>query len=311
MTLFDPLAAGGDQGPGPDRRREVIVYVGGVARGNPGPAGYGVLLFDAHDGEPLASAAAYLADGTNNTAGYQGLIAGLKLANSVDADCRILVRMDAKLIIEQMSGHWAISHAAIRTLAKKARAEAAPGRVNYEWIPRGSNAGVDALAKKAIDDALAGKPAEPRPGQETAAPELPSTGAHPRTGAIHHVEIWVPDLEPAIESMGWIFAQLGFEASDAWATGRLWRGGESYLVIEAGPDVQTARHERKRPGVNHLAFHAGSRKNVDRLAAAALGHGWTLMFGDRHPFAGGEQHYAAYLENAAGFEVELVADGES
>ena len=66
-------------------------------------------------------------------------------------------------------------------------------------------------------------------------------------------------------------------------------------------------HERNRPGPNHLAFHAGSRAEVDDLTAEADHHGWRLLFPDRHPFAGGPGHYAAYPENTDGFEVELVA----
>ena len=67
------------------------------------------------------------------------------------------------------------------------------------------------------------------------------------------------------------------------------------------------RHDRVRPGLNHLAFHAGSRGDVEALVADTAEGGWTLMFADRHPFAGGPDHYAAYLENTEGFEVELVA----
>ncbi|GAA4365271.1 reverse transcriptase-like protein [Paeniglutamicibacter cryotolerans] len=307
MTLFDPLAAGGEQRPGPDGRREVIVYVGGGSRGNPGPAGYGVLLFDGHGGEQLSSEAKYLGNGSKNEADYQGLIAGLKLANSLDAECRIIIRMDSKLVIEQMSGNWKIVHASIRALAKQARLLTAPGRVSYQWIPCGSNTEVDALANQAIDDAVAGRAAESDPEPGTASIAKPSSGARPRAGAIHHVEIWVPDLEEATASMGWMFEELGFEAGETWATGRLWRGAEAYLVIESGPDIRGPIHERNLPGVNHLAFNAGSRANVDRLTAEAISHGWSLMFGDRHPFAGGSGHYAAYLENEAAFEVELVA----
>lgn len=68
------------------------------------------------------------------------------------------------------------------------------------------------------------------------------------------------------------------------------------------------RHDRLRAGLNHVAFHAGPPEAVERLAAEAPRHGWTLMFPDRHPHAGGEEHFAAYLESTAGFEVELVAD---
>jgi hypothetical protein len=56
-----------------------------------------------------------------------------------------------------------------------------------------------------------------------------------------------------------------------------------------------------------LAFQVATPALVDSLAAAATEHGWSLMFADRHPHAGGPDHYAAYLENSDGFEVELVA----
>ena len=58
---------------------------------------------------------------------------------------------------------------------------------------------------------------------------------------------------------------------------------------------------------HHLAFHVAGRAEVDRPAAAAGEHGWSPLFAERYPHAGGPEHYAAYLENADGFEVELVA----
>lgn len=67
------------------------------------------------------------------------------------------------------------------------------------------------------------------------------------------------------------------------------------------------RHERRGAGLNHLAFHLASRAELDALVARSPLHGWALMFPERHPYAGGEEHYAAYLENRDGFEVELVA----
>jgi len=126
-------------------------------------------------------------------------------------------------------------------------------------------------------------------------------------GTLHHVELWVTDLERARGSFGWLLEELGYAPGTSWRSGCSWRLGDVYLVIESGPDVVGDRHERLRPGLNHLAFHAGSAADVDALVAAAPAHGWTLMFGDRHPRAGGPDHYAAYLEDAAGFEVELVA----
>lgn len=129
-------------------------------------------------------------------------------------------------------------------------------------------------------------------------------------GALHHVELWLPDDDAAWASFTWLLAALGYERTSTWRTGSSWTLGPTYLVLETGPDVVGA-HERRRPGVNHLAFHAGTRADVDALTAAAPRRGWTLMFADAHPFAGGPDHYAAYLENAAGFEVELVADDDA
>ena len=81
-----------------------------------------------------------------------------------------------------------------------------------------------------------------------------------------------------------------------------------YVFIEAGPARVRGEHDRLRAGLNHIAFHAGSPAAVAGLTAEAAEHGWTLMFADRHPYAGGEEHFAAYLQNTAGFEVELVAE---
>ncbi len=80
-----------------------------------------------------------------------------------------------------------------------------------------------------------------------------------------------------------------------------------YFVVEESPALSASEHERLRPGVNHLAFHAGTSDDVDRLVEQAPDHGWRLMFPELHPHAGGPDHYAAFLENRDGFEIELVA----
>ncbi|WP_456785972.1 VOC family protein [Cellulomonas sp. P5_C5] len=132
-----------------------------------------------------------------------------------------------------------------------------------------------------------------------------------RPGGLHHLEIWVADLPAAERSWGWLLARLGYEVRDRWPDGvSWWRGTWPYVVIESGPDVTAAPHDRLRPGLNHLALWAGSRSELDALVVAAPGHGWSLLFPDRHPYAGGPEHYAAYLENGDGFEVELVASDD-
>ena len=134
----------------------------------------------------------------------------------------------------------------------------------------------------------------------------------PAAGTLHHVEIWVSDLDRAVASFGWLLDALGYTLFQSWDHGRSWRLGDTYLVFEHSPALTADRHDRCLPGLNHLAFHVADRDTVESLASQAFEHGWRLMFPDRHPHAGGEQHYAAYLENVDGFEVELVAiEGET
>lgn len=127
-----------------------------------------------------------------------------------------------------------------------------------------------------------------------------------KTG-LHHVEIWVPSLDRTIASWGWLLTELGWQEYQNWPAGRSWQLGDAYLVFEQSPALTAAEHDRCRPGLNHVALHAGARTDVDRLVEAAPPHGWTLLFPDRHPWAGGPEHYAGYLSDADGYEVELVA----
>ena len=129
-------------------------------------------------------------------------------------------------------------------------------------------------------------------------------------GRLHHVALWVPDLARAEASLGWLLTDLGWREFQRWSDGVSWKRGATYLVVEASPARVATGHDRHRPGLNHLALHAGSRARVDELVTAAPAHGWTLLFADRHPHAGGPDHYAAYLADRDGFEVELVAAGD-
>ena len=128
-----------------------------------------------------------------------------------------------------------------------------------------------------------------------------------RAGRLHHVELWVPDLARALRSWSWMLTELGYQQYQDWPAGRSWRLGETYIVIEQSPALAADTHDRLRPGLNHLAFHAGTPARVAVLAEGAASHGWQLLFADRHPFAGGPDHHAAYVADEDGFEVELVA----
>jgi catechol 2,3-dioxygenase-like lactoylglutathione lyase family enzyme len=128
-----------------------------------------------------------------------------------------------------------------------------------------------------------------------------------RHGVLHHVELWVPSIDRAIESWGWLLAELGYELYQDWPAGRSWRLNGTYIVIEQSPARTAIRHDRCRPGLNHLAFHVESQQRTDELSVDAGQHGWRMLFADQYPHAGGTGHYAAYLENIDGFEAELVA----
>ncbi|WP_416975600.1 bifunctional RNase H/acid phosphatase [Streptomyces sp. 4F14] len=133
----------------------------GGSRGNPGPAGYGAVVIDEVTGELLAERSGFLGVATNNVAEYNGLLAGLRAAHALNPSAAVHVRMDSKLVVEQMSGRWQIKHPALRPLAAEA-ARILPGaQVGYEWIPRSQNKRADKLANKAMD---AGQRGEVPPG---------------------------------------------------------------------------------------------------------------------------------------------------
>ncbi|WP_407839396.1 bifunctional RNase H/acid phosphatase [Streptomyces sp. DSM 116496] len=138
-----------------------VVEADGGSRGNPGPAGYGSVVLDPATGETLAERAEYIGVATNNVAEYKGLIAGLKAARELDPDAVVLVRMDSKLVVEQMSGRWKIKHPDMKPLAAEAAKVMPRAQVTYEWIPREKNKHADRLANEAMDAGKRGERWEP------------------------------------------------------------------------------------------------------------------------------------------------------
>ncbi|HEX6467864.1 MAG TPA: bifunctional RNase H/acid phosphatase [Streptosporangiaceae bacterium] len=140
------------------RRTKLVVEADGGSRGNPGPAGYGALVRDAGSGRVLAEVAEALGRVTNNVAEYRGLIAGLRAAAELAPAAAVEVRMDSKLVVEQMSGRWKVKHPAMVPLAREAQ-EVASGfsSVRYTWVPRARNAHADRLANEAMDAAAHGR----------------------------------------------------------------------------------------------------------------------------------------------------------
>jgi probable phosphoglycerate mutase len=157
----------------------VIVEADGGSRGNPGPAAYGAVLKDADTGEVIAEDGSTLGTATNNVAEYSGLIAGLKLAEEFAPDADVEVRMDSKLVVEQMSGRWKIKHPDMRPLAMEAN-RLAPFGTTYTWVPREQNKHADRLANEALDGLRSGVTVvgtdEPEEAAEQVAEKPETTG---------------------------------------------------------------------------------------------------------------------------------------
>ncbi|GAA1971220.1 hypothetical protein GCM10009817_08980 [Terrabacter lapilli] len=136
--------------------RRLVVEADGGSRGNPGVAGYGALVRDPSTGRVLVELAEPLGTASNNVAEYSGLLAGLRAVIDIDPGAGVRVKMDSKLVVEQMSGRWKIKHEDMRRLALEARElctqiSRAGGSVDFEWVPREKNKDADALSNEAMD----------------------------------------------------------------------------------------------------------------------------------------------------------------
>jgi broad specificity phosphatase PhoE/ribonuclease HI len=175
--------------------RRLVVEADGGSRGNPGPAGYGALVRDGASGAVLREVAAGIGRATNNVAEYRGLIAGLTAAAELDPRAEVEVRMDSKLVVEQMSGRWKVKHADMAALAAEAAALVRRfPRVRFVHVPRERNAAADRLANAAMDAAARGRAWTPSPGPGTGPPPpeqtaRPAAVAGPRAG-------WAPLAAP-------------------------------------------------------------------------------------------------------------------
>ncbi len=129
--------------------RRLIVEADGGSRGNPGPAAYGAVIRDGETGRILVEVAETIGEATNNVAEYRGLLAGVQHALEIDPQAQIEARLDSKLVVEQMSGRWALKNAGLRDIALAVRRLGA--NVDYTWVPREENKAADRLVNEALD----------------------------------------------------------------------------------------------------------------------------------------------------------------
>jgi catechol 2,3-dioxygenase-like lactoylglutathione lyase family enzyme len=131
---------------------------------------------------------------------------------------------------------------------------------------------------------------------------------HDPSGLLHHVELYVTDLQKSTAFWDWFLTELGYIRFQEWERGVSWKRRDTYIVlVQTEPDYRDVPYHRKRTGLNHLAFHARSRRQVDDLAREIRHRGMTILYENSFPNSGGPNHYALYFEDPDRIKIELVA----
>lgn len=254
--------------------REFVVEADGGSRGNPGPAGYGAVVLDAATGEALVEAAEYLGVVTNNVAEYRGLLAGLRAAKELDPDAAVHVRMDSKLVVEQMSGRWKIKHPDMKLLAAQAARVFPPGRVTYEWIPRADNKHADRLANEAMDAGARGEQWSP---SESIA-EVVSAGASAETPADAHADAETPaDADADAHAHADAHADADVRAaktvaSPGWGPPDM-GAPATFVLLRHGETPLTPQKRFSGSGGSDPALSSVGREQAERVAASLARRG--------------------------------------
>ncbi|PXW91837.1 catechol 2,3-dioxygenase-like lactoylglutathione lyase family enzyme [Streptohalobacillus salinus] len=129
-----------------------------------------------------------------------------------------------------------------------------------------------------------------------------------KPGMLHHIELYVSNLSASLEFWGWLLETLNYQPYQSFTGGQSWKLNDTYLVfVEAEEAYKTPPYHRKQIGLNHLAFHAASRTQVDLITEALRAKGYQILYQDQHPYAGGPDYYAVFVEDPDRIKVEIVA----
>lgn len=123
---------------------------------------------------------------------------------------------------------------------------------------------------------------------------------------LHHLELYVTDLERSVGFWGWLLGELGWRPFQEWDEGCSYIHGDLYIVLVEAP-AGGEGIDRRRAGLNHVAFEVDAREDIDELTEGLRQRGVRILYPDRHPYAGGPDHYAVFVEDPDGLKVELVA----
>ncbi len=133
----------------------------------------------------------------------------------------------------------------------------------------------------------------------------------PTPGTLHHVELYVASLEKSMAFWGPLLGMFGYVIFQEWDQGVSYMLQETYIVlVQTEPAYLEPSYHRKRTGLNHLAFHAASRQQVDQITAWVRESGYQVLYEDRHPYAGESGYYALFCEDPNRIKVEIVVSDE-
>lgn len=128
-------------------------------------------------------------------------------------------------------------------------------------------------------------------------------------GSLHHIEIYVKDLEISKAFWGWLLSELGYKEYQNWEQGVSYILDKTYIVfVQTEERFLDIPYHRCRAGLNHLAFHGGSKEFIDEITLKLRQKNVKVLYDDRHPYAGGLGHYAVYFEDPDRMKVEISAD---
>lgn len=125
---------------------------------------------------------------------------------------------------------------------------------------------------------------------------------------LHHIEIYVSNLDKTTHFWEWFLTELGYELYQKWEKGISWKYLDTYIVfVQVEEKFLDIPFHRCRVGLNHLAFHAHSIEQFQEISSNLKEKEIKILYLDQHPFAGGENHLAVYFEDPDRIKVELVA----
>ena len=128
-------------------------------------------------------------------------------------------------------------------------------------------------------------------------------------GVIHHIEMYAKDLKVTTDFWGWLLEKLGYREFQKWESGISYKLNDSYIVfVQVEDRFMDILYHRCGAGLNHLAFHGGSRAEIDQITLQLREKDITILYEDKHPFAGGKGCYAVYFEDPDRMKVGIVAE---